>query len=137
MAKKEVKKQETTGDQLKKLNLQDIAKGALVGSIRDLPVEFYHDGEKVSTDIRVKQLPYKITEPLFTRLNKGEDVIAEWLSLALVDDSGETYLTEEQVSSYFTQSLAGAIFNVVTGLEAVVKEQGKLISHQMTNSGVN
>lgn len=127
MAKKENKPQETTENHVKKLNLQDIAKGALVGSIRDLPVEFYHDGEKVSTDIRVKQLPYKVTEPLFTRLNKGEDVIAEWLSLALVDDAGETYLSKDQVNSYFTQSLANAIFYVVTGLEAVAKEQGKMI----------
>ncbi len=127
MAKKDNKPQETTDNQVKKLNLQDIAKGALVGSIRDLPVEFYHDGEKVSTDIRVKQLSYKVTEPLFNRLNKGEDVIAEWLALALVDDNGENYLTDTMVNDYFTQSLASAIFYVVTGLEAVAKEQGKVI----------
>ncbi|ENW78411.1 hypothetical protein F909_04101 [Acinetobacter sp. ANC 3929] len=121
------KEQAVNAESIKKFNLQDIAKGALVGSIRNLPVEFYHDGEKVSVDIRVKQLPYKVTEPLFTRLNKGEDVVAEWLSLTLVNDEGDIYLTKEQVDEYFTQSLAGAIFNVVTGLEAVAKDkQGKL-----------
>lgn len=110
-----------------KISLKDIAKGSLVGSIRELSVDFFHNGEKVSTDIRVKQLPYKITEPLFSRLNKGDDVVAEWLSLTLVDDNNETYLTKDQVNEYFTQSLAGAIFSIVTGMEAVMKEkEGKL-----------
>lgn len=120
------KEQIENTETIKKFNLKDIAKGSLVGSIRDLSVDFFHDGEKVSVDIRVKQLPYKVTEPLFTRLNKGEDVVAEWLSQSLVNDSGEVYLTKDQVNEYFTQSLAGAIFSVVTGLEAVAKDkQGK------------
>lgn len=123
----EANKPQETQNQVRKFDLKDIAKGSLVGSIRELPVDFFHNGEKVSTDIRVKQLPYKITEPLFTRLNKGDDVVAEWLSLALVDENNETYLTKDQVDEYFTQSLAGSIFSIVTGLEAVMKNnEGKL-----------
>ncbi len=111
----------------KKLNFKDIAKGALVGSIRDVSVDFFHHGEKFSVDIRIKQLPYKITEPLFHRLNKGEDVVAEWLSQVLVDENGDTYLTKDQVDDYFTQSLASSVFYIVTGMEVAVKnKEGKL-----------
>ncbi len=110
----------------KQFDLKDIAQGSLVGEIREKTVEFKHNGELCSVDIRIKQLPYSTTEPLFNRLNKGEDVVAEWISAALVDDEGNTYLTKKQVGSNFTQALAAAVFNVVIGLEKAPKdEEGK------------
>lgn len=109
-----------------KFNLSDIAQGALVNDIHDGQVEFKHHGKTESVDIRIKQLPYAVTEPLFKRLNKGEDVVAEWISKALVDDDGNTYLTQQQVATNFTPSLAGAVFNKILGIEKpAVDEEGK------------
>lgn len=109
-----------------KFNLSDIAQGALVNDIHEAEVEFKHHGKTETVDIRIKQLPYAVTEPLFKRLNKGEDVVAEWISKALVDDDGNIYLTQKQVSTNFTPSLAGAVFNKILGIEkAPVDEEGK------------
>lgn len=121
-----------------KLDLKAIALGSLVGQVRDQVVEFFHDGAVESVDVRIKQLSFATTEPLYTRLNKGEDVVAEWIALALVDENGENYLVKEQVEQRFTQSLASAVFNAVTGLDAALKlAQGKMASQQKTNSGVS
>ena len=109
-----------------KLNLSDIAQGVLVNNIHEAEVEFKHHGKTETVDICIKQLPYAVTEPLFKRLNKGEDVVAEWISKALVDDDGNTYLTQQQVAKNFTPSLAGAVFNKILGIEKpAVDEEGK------------
>lgn len=110
----------------KQLNLKDITQGLLVGEIKEKAIEFKHNGETCTVDIRIKQLPYAVTEPLFQRLSKGEDVAAEWIAAALVDEEGNTYLSKKQVGSNFTQSLTAAVLNVVLGLEKAPKdEEGK------------
>lgn len=126
MAKKEVKAQETTATPVKKLNFLDIAQGALIGEIRESVVEFLHNGKIETVDVRLKQLPFAITEPLYTRLQKGENVFAEWVSLCLVDENGDTYLTKKQVEDNFTQPLANALFPVIIGLDELKKDsEGK------------
>ncbi|WP_336929981.1 phage tail assembly chaperone family protein, TAC [Acinetobacter tandoii] len=121
-----------------KMDLKAIALGSLVGQVRDVVVQFIHAGQVESTDVRIKQLSYAVTEPLYTKLNKGEDVIAEWIALALVDENGESYLTKEQVQDHFTQSLASSVFSEITGLDAALRlAQGKMKSHQKMNSGAN
>ncbi|WIH75522.1 phage tail assembly chaperone family protein, TAC [Acinetobacter baumannii] len=122
MAKKEVAKTE----QKTKLNFAEICSGVLVSTIRDVTVEFLHAGKKESTDIRIKQLPFIVTEPLYKRLNKGEDVAAEWIALALVNEKGDNFLTKDQVDKHFTQSLTGAVFQYVIGADEPEKdEEGK------------
>ncbi|AUC05492.1 hypothetical protein BVG18_00315 [Acinetobacter lwoffii] len=109
-----------------KLNLNEIIQGSLVNSTHPKTIEFKHNGKTETVDIVLKQLPYAITEPLFTRLNKGEDVVAEWIAAALVDDDGKTYLTKKQVAANFTQTLASAVFNAILGIEKAPKdEEGK------------
>ena len=131
-------REETTIAPRPKMDLKAIALGSLVGQVRDVVVQFIHAGQLESTDVRIKQLSYAVTEPLYTRLHKGEDVVAEWLALALVDESGEAYLTKEQVHDHFTQSLASSVFSEITGLDAALRlAQGKMNAHQKTNSGVN
>lgn len=109
-----------------KFNLSEIAQGSLVNQTHLKTVEFKHQGKIETVDIILKQLPYATTEPLFNRLNKGEDVVAEWISVALVDEEGKSYLTKKQVAANFTQSLAASIFNAVLGIEkALQDDEGK------------
>ena len=121
------KKTEATKEVAKAFDIKAIANGSvLVGDIFDKTVNFKHNGEDCTVDIRIKQLPFAVTEPLFTRLHKGENVVAEWASQALVDDDGKTYLTKEQVSENFTQALAGAVFDAILGIERpVLDDPGK------------
>lgn len=118
----------------KKLNIKDIAAGKLVGDVRDVDVEFLHNGKQESVTIRIKQLPFAVTEPLYSRLNKNENVFAEWVALALVDENNQPYLSKADVENNFTQALINAIFPVVIGLDQV-KDEGK--SAMKTNSGAN
>jgi len=121
------KKTEAAKKVAKAFDIKAIANGSvLVGDIFDKTVNFKHNGEDCTVDIRIKQLPFAVTEPLFTRLHKGENVVAEWASQALVDDDGKTYLTKEQVSENFTQALAGAVFDAILGIERpVLDDTGK------------
>ncbi|NUG49649.1 phage tail assembly chaperone family protein, TAC [Acinetobacter lactucae] len=108
------------------LSLKDIAQGALIGEIREAVVEFLHNGKIETVEVRLKQLPFAVTEPLYTRLQKGENVFAEWVALCLVDENGETYLTKKQVADNFTQALANALFPVIIGLDDIKKNsEGK------------
>ena len=108
-----------------KLKLSDIKTGSLVSEIRDETVEFFHNGEEYEVDIRIKQLPFIETESLFSRLNKGEDVAAEWISKALVDDKGKQQFTKKQVEESFVQSLANAVFDRVYGIDNLKKAIAK------------
>lgn len=109
-----------------KFNLSEIAQGSLVNQTHLKTVEFKHQGKIETVDIILKQLPYATTEPLFNRLNKGEDVVAEWIAAALVDEEGKSYLTKKQVAANFTQALAAAVFNTILGIEkAPQDDEGK------------
>lgn len=102
---------------MSKFDLSDIIGGQLVTDIQDVTVEFSHAGKVVSTDIRLKTLPYKVSEPLYAAISKKEDVAAKWISLSLVDESGKTLITEKQVADNFTQSLAGAVLKKILYLD--------------------
>ncbi|WP_407410763.1 phage tail assembly chaperone family protein, TAC [Acinetobacter sp.] len=111
-----------------KLTLDAIIQGSLVKAVHAKTVAFKHNGKTETVDIQIKQLPYAITEPLFTRLNKGEDVVSEWIALSLVDDEGKNYLSKKQIESNFTQSLAREVFNAIIGIEKAPKdEKGKSV----------
>lgn len=110
---------------MEKLLLSDIKSGSLVSEIREKTVEFWHNCKKFSVDIRIKQLPFIETESLLLRRNNKEDVVAEWISKALVDDQGNLYLTKEDVELKFVQGLALAVYDEVWGLENVKKAMEK------------
>ena len=108
-----------------KLNLADIKSGSLVSQVRDETVEFFHNGEEMSVDIRIKQLPFFETESLLKRMYDKESVSSEWISKALVDDKGEVMFTKKQVEDNFVQAMAVAIFDAVYGAENVKKSLDK------------
>ena len=104
-----------------KVSLLDIKAGSLVGEIHDDTVSFYHNGKEYEVDIRMKQLPFAITDDLHKRMNNKEDVAFEWISKALVDDNGEQLFTQEQVEKTFVQGMGTAIFEKVWGLDNIKK----------------
>ena len=106
---------------MSKLNLADIKSGSLVSQVRDETVEFFHNGEEMSVDIRIKQLPFFETEVLLKRLHDQESVASEWISKALVDDSDKVMFTKKQVEETFVQALASAVFDKVWGTENIKK----------------
>ncbi len=104
-----------------KISLLDVKAGRLVGEIRDETVRFYHNGDEFEVDIRIKQLPFAITDDLHKRMNNKEDVAFEWISKALVDDKGELLFSQEQVEQLFVQGMGAAIFEKVWGLDNIKK----------------
>ena len=111
-----------------KLNLADIKSGSLVSQVRDETVEFFHNGEEMSVDIRIKQLPFFETEVLLKRMHDQESVASEWMSKALVDDQDKVMFTKKQVEETFVQALAAAIFDKVYGAENIKKSMEKAMS---------
>lgn len=107
---------------IKKISLADVKKGSMVGEVHEKTVEFVHNGEQMSVDIRVQTLPFKITEDLLKRWNNQEDVVAEWISKALVGDDDKPQFTQEEVENNFVQGMAAAIFDEVWGAENIKKQ---------------
>ena len=107
---------------IKKISLADVKKGSMVGEVHEKTVEFVHNGEQMSVDIRVQTLPFKITEDLLKRWNNKEDVVAEWISKALVGDDDKPQFTQEEVENNFVQGMAAAIFDEVWGAENIKKQ---------------
>ena len=108
-----------------KLQLSDIKSGSLVSEVRAETVEFFHNGEEMSVDIRIKQLPFFETESLLKRMYDGESVSSEWISKALVDDKDKVMFTKKQVEDNFVQAMAVAIFDKVYGAENIKKSMEK------------
>lgn len=111
---------------MEKLNLADIKSGSLVSQIRDETVNFLHNGEECSVDIRIKQLPFIETESLFLRWSNKENVVSEWISKALVDDKDKTMFTKAQIENNFIQPLASAVFDRVWGADNIKKSMKKI-----------
>ena len=104
-----------------KVLLLDVKAGSLVSEIRDETVSFYHNGDELEVDIRIKQLPFAVTDDLHRRMNNKEDVTSEWISKALVDDEGEQLFTQQQVEDTFVQAMGSAIFDKVWGIDNIKK----------------
>ncbi|MDE0490004.1 phage tail assembly chaperone family protein, TAC [Psychrobacter sp. A3] len=104
-----------------KILLSDVKAGSLVDEIHSEKVEFYHKGELCEVDIMFKTLPFAISDDLHNRMNNKEDVAAEWISKALVDEDGKLQFTKKQVEDNFIQPLANAVFNKVWGLDNIKK----------------
>lgn len=119
---KTAKTKPTPAPKIKKISLADIKKGSMVDEIHEKTVEFVHNGEQMSVDIRVQTLPFKITEDLLKRWNNKEDVVAEWISKALVGDDDKPQFTQEEVENNFVQGMAAAIFDEVWGAENIKKQ---------------
>jgi len=111
-----------------KLYLADIKSGSLVSQVREETVTFFHNGEEMSVDIRIKQLPFIETESLFLRWANQENVVSEWISKALVDDKGKPMFTQAQVENNFVQTLASAVFDMVWNADNVKKSVEKVKS---------
>lgn len=111
-----------------KLDLADIKSGSLVSQVREETVTFFHNGEEMSVDIRIKQLPFIETESLFLRWGNQENVVSEWISKALVDDKGKPMFTQAQVENNFVQTLASAVFDMVWNADNVKKSVEKVKS---------
>ncbi|GEM_PF-572556 len=104
-----------------KVSLLDIKSGSLVSEVRDATVDFFHNSEEMSVDIRIKQLPFIETESLLKRMNDGESVASEWISKTLVDDKDKLMFTKKQVEDTFIQAMARAIFDKVYGADNIKK----------------
>lgn len=104
-----------------KVLLSDVKAGRLVSEVREETVEFFHNGESFEVDIRIKQLPFAVTDDLHKRMSNKEDVAFEWISKALVDDKDEQLFTQEQVEETFVQGMGTAIFEKVWGLDNIKK----------------
>lgn len=108
-----------------KILLSDVKSGSLVSEIREETVEFWHKGELCEVDLLFKTLPFVETEPLYKRMTNKEDVAAEWISKALVDEDGKQQFTQQQVEKNFIQPLANAVFEKLWGLDNVKKAASK------------
>ncbi len=130
MAKAKTKLTKKKPKKVNPLNLSDIKSGQLVGKIHDKTVEFVNQGETYSVDIRIKQLPFAKTQPLYKKLDDenddSDDYISEWIAMSLVDEKGELQFTAEQVKNTFIQPLANAIFDAILGIDNLKKELAML-----------
>lgn len=115
---------------MSKLNLADIKSGSLVSEVRDETVDFFHNSEEMSVDIRIKQLPFFETESLLKRQYDGESVASEWISKTLVDDKDKLMFTKKQVEDTFIQAMATAIFDKVYGVDNIKKALEKAKSEK-------
>lgn len=108
-----------------KILLSDVKSGSLISEIREETVEFWHKGELCEVDFLFKNLPFIETESLYRRMQDKEDVAAEWISKALVDEDGKQQFTKQQVEKNFIQPLANVIFEKLWGLDNVKKATEK------------
>lgn len=109
---------------MKKIDLNDIKQGALLGEAKTETLEFMLHGEKVSVDVRIVQLSYAQTAPYYQALQNGEleKVAAEWVAQSLVDDDGKTLFTAQQVKDNFSYNLLNSAIERILSLNVLATE---------------
>lgn len=109
---------------MKKIDLNDIKQGALLGEAKTETLEFMLHGEKVSVDVRIVQLSYAQTAPYYQALQNGEleKVAAEWVAQSLVDGEGKQLFTTQQVKDNFSYNLLNSAIERILSLNVLATE---------------
>ena len=98
---------------MKKLSLQEIKSGALLGKPQPITVQIKVDGEDCEFDTYIKPFSYATVVARWKAVGENKEALAGTIASCVCDEAGELQFTEDQVREKFSEQLIEAIWQKI------------------------
>ena len=118
---------------MKKLKIDQIKSGILIGKPVFATVQIKYEGEDAEFETYIKPFSYETAVANLRAMGEQKEALAGILSSCICDEKGEATFTEDEIRKHFNQSLVDAIWAKVVEINVLGKISN---SAQTTNSSV-
>lgn len=123
--------------EMNKLSIADIKGGVLVDAPEKIEVEIMVKGEPCSFETHIKIMDYSTAIAQMRANQENKEGLASILADCIVDESGETQFTEEEIRQHFNKPLIDAIWAKIIEKNFLGKVGTPKTSSETVNSGQN
>ena len=116
---------------MKKLNIEQIKKGILVGKPVQVTVQIKLDGGDAEFETHIKPFSYETAVANLRAFGEQKEALAGILASCICDEKGTQAFTEAEIRQHFNQSLVDALWAKVIEINVLGKTSN---SAQKTNS---
>ena len=98
---------------MKKLSLNEIKSGALIGKPQQVTVQIQVDGEDCEFDTHIKPFSYATVVARWKAVGENKEALAGTIASCVCDEAGELQFTEDQVREKFSEQLIEAVWQKI------------------------
>lgn len=118
---------------MKKLKIDQIKSGILIGKPVLATVQIKYEGEDAEFETYIKPFSYETAVANLRAIGEKKEALAGILASCICNDKGEQTFTETEIRQHFNQSLVDAIWAKVVEINVLGKTSN---SAQTTSSSV-
>ena len=118
---------------MKKLSLNEIKSGALLGKPQPVTVQIKAEGEDFEFDTHIKPFSYATVVARWKAVGENKEALAGTIASCVCDEAGELQFTEDQVREKFSEELIEAIWQKIYDINNI-GGKSKTKSLEKTNS---
>lgn len=107
---------------MKKLSIDQIKNGELIGKPEPITVEIKINGEDCEFDTHIMPFSYKTAVAQMRAYGAEKEALAGILASVIVDDGGTAVFTEDDIRENFNQALVDAIWQKVVEINMLGKK---------------
>lgn len=107
---------------MKKLTLNDIKSGALMGKPEHVTVQIKVAGEDAEFDTHILPFSYNTAIAQMKAYGENKESLAGILASVICDEKGQLTFTEEEIRKHFNQALVDAIWSKVFEVNVMGKQ---------------
>lgn len=118
---------------MKKLSLNEIKSGALIGKPQQVTVQIKVDGEDCEFDTHIKPFSYATVVARWKAVGENKEALAGTIASCVCNEEGRLLFTEDQVRETFSEELIEAIWQKIYDINNI-GGKSKAKSFEKTNS---
>ena len=118
----------------KKISIEQIKTGKLVGTPVSVSVTIHLDGEECEFDTHIKPFGYAAVVARWQALGEKKAALAGTISSCICDATGKLLFTEQQVSENFSEELIEALWAKIYDVNNIGGKSKKMNSETMKSS---
>lgn len=107
---------------MKKISVDQIKSGALLGKPEKISVEIMLDGEKTEFDTFIMPFSYKTAVAQMQAYGDKKEALAGILASVICDEDGVSVFTEDDIRERFNQALVDLVWNKVIEINMLGKK---------------
>lgn len=122
---------------MKKLSIDQIKKGDLLGKPEKITVSIMFNGEPAEFDTHILPFSYKTAIAQMQAYGEKKEALAGMLASVICDEDGNPVFTEEDVREKFNQALVDAIWNKVVDINMLGKKSNSVPKTSSSSKSVS
>ena len=107
---------------MKKLSLQEIKSGVLMGKPEHVTVQIKLNGEDAEFDTYIQPFSYNTAVAQMKAYGENKESLAGILASVICNEEGELAFTEEEIRTHFNQALVDALWGKIFDVNVMGKQ---------------